>query len=107
MFVMRKLSLVLGAALLLSLGTLGACNKITSDTPVLSASKMTRANYDQIHDKMTKADVRTILGAPTTENTEDKVVYKKTTYRYQEGDKYITITFKNDELDSKDTNLGT
>jgi hypothetical protein len=24
-----------------------------------------------------------------------------------EGDKYINITFKNDELDSKDTNLGT
>jgi len=31
----------------------------------------------------------------------------RTTWRYIEGDKYINLTFKNDELDSKDTNLGT
>jgi len=68
---------------------------------------MTRANYDQIHDKASKEEVRAILGAPTSEKTEDKIIYKRTTWRYVEGDKYINITFKNDELDSKDTNLGT
>jgi hypothetical protein len=70
-------------------------------------SKITRANYDQIHDKSSKEEVQAILGPPTSTNTEDKIIYKRTTWRYTEGDKYINLTFKNDELDSKDTNLGT
>ena len=70
-------------------------------------SKLTRASFDQIHDKMSKEEVRAILGSPSSTNTEDKLIYKRTTWRYVEGDKYINITFKNDELDSKDTNLGT
>ena len=71
------------------------------------ASKLTRANFDQIHEKMSKDEVRAILGSPSSTSTEDKLIYKRTTWRYVEGDKYINITFKNDELDSKDTNLGT
>jgi outer membrane protein assembly factor BamE (lipoprotein component of BamABCDE complex) len=70
-------------------------------------SKLNRANYDQIHEKASKSEVQAILGPPTSTNTEDKLIYKRTTWRYVEGDKYINLTFKNDELDSKDTNLGT
>ena len=70
-------------------------------------SKLTRASFDQIHDNMSKDEVRAILGPPSSTSTEDKLIYKRTTWRYVEGDKYINITFKNDELDSKDTNLGT
>ena len=70
-------------------------------------SKINRANYDQIHEKMSKEEVQAILGSPTSTSTEDKIIYKRTTWRYTEGDKYINLTFKNDELDSKDTNLGT
>ena len=70
-------------------------------------SKLTRANFDQIHDKMSKDEVQAILGQPSSTSTEDKLIYKRTTWRYVEGDKYVNITFKNDELDSKDTNLGT
>jgi len=33
------------------------------------------------------------------------VIFKKTTYRYENGKKFAIITFKNDEVDSKDTNL--
>jgi outer membrane protein assembly factor BamE (lipoprotein component of BamABCDE complex) len=80
---------------------LGSCN---SGSPI---SKINRANYDQIHEKMSKSQVQAILGPPTSTSTEDKIIYKRTTWRYTEGDKYINITFKNDELDSKDTNLGT
>lgn len=29
------------------------------------------------------------------------VIFKKTTYRYEDGEKFIVLTFKNDELDSK------
>jgi hypothetical protein len=56
---------------------------------------------------MSKEEVQAILGPPTSTSTEDKIIYKRTTWRYAEGDKYINLTFKNDELDSKDTNLGT
>jgi outer membrane protein assembly factor BamE (lipoprotein component of BamABCDE complex) len=70
-------------------------------------SKLDRANYDQIHDGMSKEEVRSLLGPPTSTSTQDKIIYKRTTWRYTQGDKYINITFKNDELDSKDTNLGT
>jgi outer membrane protein assembly factor BamE (lipoprotein component of BamABCDE complex) len=71
------------------------------------ASKINRANYDQIHTGMSKEEVRAILGPPTSESTEDKIIYKRTIWRYVQGDKYINITYKNDELDGKDTNLGT
>ena len=86
-----------GAMLLVS-----SCEK--ASTPM---SKLTRANFDQIHEKMSKEEVKAILDSPSSTNTEDKLIYKRTTWRYVEGDKYINITFKNDEMDSKDTNLGT
>ena len=81
---------------------LSSCEKAAS--PV---SKLTRANFDQIHENTSKEEVKAILGSPNSSSTEDKLIYKRTTWRYVEGDKYINITFKNDELDSKDTNLGT
>ena len=80
---------------------LGGCDK---GNPV---SKINRANYDQIHEKVSKEEVQSILGPPTSTETQDKVIYKRTNWRYTEGDHYINLTFKNDELDSKDTNLGT
>ena len=94
----RRLSLFFWVVSLL---LLGSCN---NGNPI---SKINRANYDQIHEKMSKAQVQAILGPATSTSTEDKIIYKRTTWRYTEGDKYINITFKNDELDSKDTNLGT
>ena len=72
----------------------------------LSGSKLTSANYDQISLGMSKAQVEKILGPPTTVETKDMIIFKKTTYRYEDGKKFAMITFKNDELDGKDTNLG-
>ena len=71
----------------------------------LSGSKLTTANYDQIKEGMSKSQVETILGQPTTTETKDMLVFKKTTYRYEDGAKFAMITFKNDEVDGKDTNL--
>jgi outer membrane protein assembly factor BamE (lipoprotein component of BamABCDE complex) len=72
----------------------------------LSGSKLTPANYDQITIGMSKAQVENILGPPTTMESKDMVIFKKTTYRYEDGKKFAIITFKNDEVDSKDGNLG-
>lgn len=94
----NKLHLVSLFCALLALLSLGACDH--------NGSKLTSANYDQVTLGMSKAQVEKILGPPTTAETKDMVVFKKTTYRYEAGKKFAMITFKNDEVDSKDTNLG-
>ena len=76
------------------------------DRSALSGSKLTSANYDQVSMGMSKTQVETILGKPTTVETKDMLIFQKTTYRYEEGAKFAMITFKNDEVDGKDTNLG-
>ena len=50
--------------------------------------------------------IKKILGPPTTMETKDMIIFKKTTYRYEDGQKFALITFKNDEVDGKDSNLG-
>jgi outer membrane protein assembly factor BamE (lipoprotein component of BamABCDE complex) len=72
----------------------------------ISGSILTLANYDHITLGMSMAQVENILGPPTTAETKEMVVFKKTTYRYEDGKKFAIITFKNDEVDTKDTNLG-
>jgi hypothetical protein len=96
-----KKNLQLPAFLLaaLTLLSLGACSR------TLSGSKLTSANYDQITLGMSKAQVETILGPPARAETKDMIIFKKTTYRYEDGKRFAIITFKNDEVDSKDTNL--
>jgi hypothetical protein len=88
-------ALLLIAALFFSVG----CNR------GLSGSKLTKANYDQISMGMSKSQVETILGSPTSAETKDMLIFKKTTYRYEDGEKFAMVTFKNDEVDGKDTNL--
>jgi len=90
--------LFLAALILLSFGS--------CDRNVLSGSRLTPANYDQISLGMSKAQVERILGPPTSMETKDMLIFKKTTYRYEDGKKFAMITFKNDEVDGKDTNLG-
>ena len=89
------------ALVLLVLVTLPGC-----DRSALSGSKLTPANYDQISMGMSKTQVETILGKPTSAETKDMIIFKKTTYRYEDGKKFAMITFKNDEVDSKNGNLG-
>ena len=81
-----------------------ACNKVAVPA-ALPVSKVTRANFDQVRAGMSKSQVETILGQPTSVDTKDIVIYKRTIYRYEDGAKFIQVTFKNDELDGKDGNL--
>jgi outer membrane protein assembly factor BamE (lipoprotein component of BamABCDE complex) len=80
---------------------LAACNR-----SVLTGSKLTLDNYNQITTGMSKAQVEKVLGPATTMETKDMIIFKKTTWRYEDGSKFAVVTFKNDEVDSKDTNLG-
>ena len=89
------------SAVFLAILVLAACNR-----NVLTGSKLTLDNYNQITTGMNKAQVEKILGPPTSMETKDMLIFKKTAWRYEEGQKFAQITFKNDEVDSKDTNLG-
>jgi hypothetical protein len=91
------------AALMAGVLVLAGCDRPSSSP--LTTSKITAANYDQIRLGMSKTQVESIFGQPTTGETKDMVIFKKTTYRYEEGTKFILLTFKNDELESKDSNL--
>ena len=86
---------------LLAILVLAACNR-----NVLTGSKLTLDNYNQITTGMSKAQVEKILGPPTSMETKDMLIFKKTIWRYEDGRKFAQITFKNDEVDSKDANLG-
>ena len=93
---MKIISLAFAAILVLT-----ACNR-----NILTGSKLTLDNYNQITTGMSKAQVEKILGPATSMEAKDMIIFKKTTWRYEDGDKFALVTFKNDEVDSKDTNLG-
>jgi hypothetical protein len=73
----------------------------------LTGSKLTVSNYNQVTTGMSKAQVERIMGPPTTSEIKDMLIFKKTTYRYEDGPKFALFTFKNDELDTKEGNLAT
>jgi hypothetical protein len=98
---MKRIALValLGASVV-ALTT--GCNR-----NAFTGSKLTVNNYDQVAAGMSKAQVERIMGPPTTSETKDMLIFKKTIYRYEEGPKFALFTFKNDELDTKEGNLAT
>jgi hypothetical protein len=67
---------------------LAACN---------SSKTLTKANVDEVVDGMSKKQVESILGLPTTTT--------KTTYIYAQGKDSVTIVFKDDKVQSKASTL--
>ena len=70
-----------------------------------SSKRITKANVDQVTEGMSKKQVESILGPPTSLSTEDFVIMKKTTYIYRQGKDTVTIVFKDDKVQSKDSTL--
>ena len=79
-----------------------------------SGSRLTPANYDQVSIGMSKEQVEKILGPPTKEQTKQALLFGNgetkwqpvATCRYEDGEKFIEITFKDEKVDKKDSNLG-
>ena len=67
---------------------LAACN---------SSKRLRKANVDEVAEGMSKKQVESILGPPTTVD--------KTTYVYTQGKESVTITFKDDKVQSKASTL--
>jgi outer membrane protein assembly factor BamE (lipoprotein component of BamABCDE complex) len=67
--------------------------------------RITKANVDQVTEGMSKKQVESILGQPTSSKTEDPAILKQTTYVYRQGKDTVTIVFKDDKVQSKDSTL--
>ena len=67
--------------------------------------RLKKANVDQVTEGMAKKQVESILGMPTTIDTKDYVVTKKTTYVYVQGKDTVTVVFKEDKVQSKESTL--
>jgi outer membrane protein assembly factor BamE (lipoprotein component of BamABCDE complex) len=70
-----------------------------------AGKRITKANVDQVAEGMSKKQVESILGPPTSINNEDFVIMKKTTYVYRQGKDTVTIVFKDDKVQAKDSTL--
>jgi hypothetical protein len=93
-FVIRHSSFVI--LLFALLFALGACN---------ASKKLTKANVDEVIEGMSKKQVESILGPPTTIDTKDFVLLKKTIYLYAQGKESVTVIFKDDKVQSKASTL--
>ena len=92
-FVIRHSSFVI---CLLVAFALASCN---------ASKKLTKANVDQVAEGMAKKQVESILGPPTTIDTKDFVLLKRTVYIYNQGKESVTVVFKDDKVQSTTSTL--
>jgi outer membrane protein assembly factor BamE (lipoprotein component of BamABCDE complex) len=83
------------SVLVAAIFALSACN----------GKRLTKANVDQVNEGMTKKQVESVLGPPTSIDSKDYVLFKKTTYHYQQENDSVTIVFKEDKVESKESTL--
>ncbi|MEY2563937.1 MAG: hypothetical protein QOH88_2130 [Verrucomicrobiota bacterium] len=67
--------------------------------------RLSKANVEEVADGMSKKQVESILGLPTTIENKDFVLMKKTTYFYAQGKESVTVIFKDDKVQSKTSTL--
>ena len=67
--------------------------------------RLTKANVDEVTPGMSRKQVESVLGPPTSIDSTNLLVTKKVTYVYQQGTETVTIVFFNDEVASKESSL--
>ena len=67
--------------------------------------RITKANVDEVTEGMSKKQVESILGQPTSSKIEGPTTIRQTTYVYRQGKDTVTIIFKDDKLQSKDSTI--
>ena len=67
--------------------------------------RITKANVDEVAEGMSKKQVESILGPPSEIDNKDFLVMKKTTYLYRQGKDTVTLVFKDDKLQNKESTL--
>jgi hypothetical protein len=82
------------ALLLVALLMFGACQK-----------RLSKANVEEVTTGMSRKQVESILGSPTSIDSTDLLITKKVTYVYRQDNESVTIVFFNDQVSSKESNL--
>src|SRR5262249_2900387 len=90
--VIRRLSFVIITSLVLMLDS-------------CIGKRITKANVDQVTEGMSKKQVESILGQPTSSQTEGPMIIRQTTYTYRQGKDTVTIIFRDDKVQKKDSTL--
>ncbi len=70
-----------------------------------SGRRITNANVAEIVEGMSKKQVESILGQPTSVDNTDFVLMKKMTYVYRQDNGTVTIVFKDDKVSDKESTL--
>ncbi len=66
---------------------------------VTACSKLTEDNLQKVHNGMSPADVKEILGEPTSSETSSALgIVSGTTYTYHTSTSDVKITFLNDKV---------
>jgi hypothetical protein len=72
---------------------------VSSILLLTACSRLTEANLEKIHNGMTSAEVKAILGDPTSSETGSALgIISGTTYTYHSGSSDVKITFLNDKV---------
>ena len=67
--------------------------------------RITKANVDKVTEGMSKKQVESILGQPTSSKPEGPAIIRQTTYVYRQGKDTVTIVFRDDKVQKKDSTL--
>lgn len=69
---------------------------------------LNQENLDKIHDDMSQAEVRSIMGAPSESKEEPIPIVggTQTTYTYHNDTSEVVIVFKNDQVKEKHGTFG-
>lgn len=68
-------------------------------------SRITSANFEKIKVGMSPAEVKAILGEPTSMQSQRALSLSSATYTYKKGDSQITVSFLNDKVIAKSGEL--
>ena len=67
--------------------------------------RLTRANVAEVNEGMSRKQVESILGPPTSVDSTNLLILKKITYTYQQGEESVTVVFADDKVASKESSL--
>ena len=70
-----------------------------------TGERLTTANVDQVTEGMSKKQVESILGPPTSVENKDFMLLKRTTYVYRQSNGTVTVLFKDDKVAAKSSTL--
>ncbi len=67
--------------------------------------RLSKTNVDEITLGMPKKQVESILGLPTSNDTKEFGRLRLTTYVYTQPNGVVTITFKDDKVEAKESTI--